>query len=99
MGVKHHKSYENMRSDKCKKGGFDSCVFFYIFVNYLRKLALMGGQIWCMFVPIFGDLGAFLGYTSLSILARFAECWGSLETSRGSMLEVIGAVGSRSGLC
>ena len=28
------------------------------------------------------------------MLARFAECWGSLETSRGGMLEVIGAVGS-----
>ena len=28
------------------------------------------------------------------MLARFAECWGSLEASRGGMLEVIGAVGS-----
>ena len=28
------------------------------------------------------------------MLTRFAECWGSLETSRGGMLEVIGAVGS-----
>ena len=34
-----------------------------------------------------------------SILARFAQCWGSLEPFRGGMLEVIGAVGSRSGLC
>ena len=32
------------------------------------------------------------------MLARFAQCWGSLEASRGGMLEVIGAVGSRSGL-
>ena len=36
---------------------------------------------------------------SCSMLARFAQCWGSLEPSRGGMLEVIGAVGSRSGLC
>ena len=28
------------------------------------------------------------------MLARFAQCWGSLEASRGGMLEVIGAVGS-----
>ena len=28
------------------------------------------------------------------MLARFAKCWGSLEASRGGMLEVIGAVGS-----
>ena len=35
---------------------------------------------------------------SFSILARFTQCWGSL-CSRGGMLEVIGAVGSRSGLC
>ena len=34
-----------------------------------------------------------------SILAHFTERWGSLEPSRGGMLEVIGAVGSRSGLC
>ena len=36
---------------------------------------------------------------SFSILTRFAQRWGSLEPSRGGMLEVIGAVGSRSGLC
>ena len=48
----------------------------------------MGGQIWGMFVPIFGDLGAF------SMLARFVKCWGSLEASRRGMLEVIGPVGS-----
>ena len=36
---------------------------------------------------------------SCSMLARFAQCWGSLEASRGGMLEVSGAVGSRSGLC
>ena len=28
------------------------------------------------------------------MLARFAQCWGSLEASRQGMLEVIGAVGS-----
>ena len=28
------------------------------------------------------------------MLARFAQCWGSREASRGGMLEVIGAVGS-----
>ena len=33
------------------------------------------------------------------ILARFTQCWGSLEASRQGMLEVIAAVGSRSGLC
>ena len=37
--------------------------------------------------------------TSFSILEHFTQCWGSLEASRGGMLEVIGAVGSRSGLC
>ena len=36
---------------------------------------------------------------SFSILEHSKECWGSLEASRGGMLEVIGAVGSRSGLC
>ena len=36
---------------------------------------------------------------SFSIFAHFTQCWGSLEPSRGGMLEVIGAVGSRSGLC
>ena len=28
------------------------------------------------------------------MLARFAQCWGSLEASCGGMLEVIGAAGS-----
>ena len=28
------------------------------------------------------------------MLALFPKCWGSLEASRGGMLEVIGAVGS-----
>ena len=28
------------------------------------------------------------------MLARFAQCWGSLEACRGGMSEVIGAVGS-----
>ena len=55
------------------------------------KLAPVGGQNWCTFVPIFGDRGAFL--VSFSILAHFTQCWGSLEASRGGMLEVIGAVG------
>ena len=36
---------------------------------------------------------------SFSILEHSIQCWGSLEASRGGMLEVIGAVGSRSGLC
>ena len=36
---------------------------------------------------------------SFSILEHSKEWWGSLEASRGGMLEVIGAVGSRSGLC
>ena len=40
-------------------------VVFFAFL--LRKLALMGGQIWCMFVPICGDLGAFLGYILLHV--------------------------------
>ena len=61
----------------------------------------MGGQIRGTFVPIFGDLGAFLGHILFHIGADpgSKECWGSLEASRGGMLEVIGAVGSRSGLC
>ena len=64
LRVKHHKSMK-MRSDKCKKGGFDS-----LFCRFccLRKLAPMGSQIWGMFAPIFGDLGAFLGHILLPML-------------------------------
>ena len=36
---------------------------------------------------------------SSSVLEHSTQCWGSLAASRGGMLEVIGAVGSRSGLC
>ena len=39
---------------------------------------------------------------AFSLLLDFGDstqCWGSLEAFRGGMLEVIGAVGSRSGLC
>ena len=45
-----------------------------------------------MFVQIFGDLGAFLGYIFVHIGTFHLR--GSLEASHGSMLEVIGAVGS-----
>ena len=95
--VKHFKNTEKMRSDKCKKSGFDSFLCrFCCFV--LWKLAPVGGQIRGTFVPIFGDLGAFLVHILFHIGA-LQRMLGSLEASRGGMLEVIGAVGSRSGLC
>ena len=34
----------------------------------LRKLAPMSGQIWGMFVKIFGDLGTFLGHILLHVV-------------------------------
>ena len=128
-----------MRSDKCKKVGFDS--FFVIFVAYaslLQWVVKIGARLcqssailvhsWGMsfsilahFTRCWGSLelasllqwvvkiGARLCQSSaivvhswgisFSILAHFTQCWGSLEASRGRMLEVIGAVGSRSGLC
>ena len=51
-----------MMSDKCKKVGFDSCCFLFWRFCCLCKLAPVGGQIWGTFVPVFGDLGAFLGH-------------------------------------
>ena len=53
-----------MRSDKCKKVGFDS---FFCHFCCLCKLAPMSGQNWGTFVPIFGDLGAFLGHVIFHI--------------------------------
>ena len=53
----------------------------------------MGSQIWGML----RQSSAILVHSwdiSFSILAHFTQCWGSLEASRGGMLEVIGAVGS-----
>ena len=78
-------------SDKCKKGGFDS-LFFVVFVAYKNLL---------QWVVKFGarlcQSSAILVHSwdiSFTILAHFTPCWGSLEASRGGMLEVIGAVGS-----
>ena len=44
-----------------------------------------------MFVPIFGDLGAFLRRILLHVgtFRQMLGLWGSLEASRGGMLEVI----------
>ena len=44
-----------------------------------------------MFVPIFGDLGAFLRHILLHVgtFRQMLGLWGSLEASRGGMLEVI----------
>ena len=78
-----------MRSDKCKKGGFES--FLVVFVAYESLL---------QWVVKFG--ACFLVHSwdiSFSILEHSTQCWGSVEASRGGMLEVIGGVGSRSGLC
>ena len=50
-----------MRSDKCKKGGVDR------FLSFLLFAPPMGGQIWGILVPIFGDLGAFLGHILLHV--------------------------------
>ena len=61
--VKRHKSMK-MRSDECKKGGFDSFVCRFC---CLRKLAPVGSQIWGMFAPIFGDLGGFSGHILLHV--------------------------------
>ena len=84
-----------MRSDKCKKVGFDS--FFVIFVAYaslLQWVVKIGARLCQSSAIVVHSWGI-----SFSILAHFTQCWGSLEASRGGMLEVIGAVGSRSGLC
>ena len=89
-----HKNTWKMRSDKCKKGLGSFLCRFCCFV--LWKLAPVGGQIRGTFVPIFGDLGAFLGHILFHI--------GALHPMLGRLLvEVcwkwLGAVGSRSGLC
>ena len=52
-----------MRSDKCKKGGFDSFLSFLL----LTKAGSNGQKFWGMFAPIFGDLGAFLGHILLHV--------------------------------
>ena len=87
--LKRHKSMK-MRSDKCKKGGFDS--FFVVFVAYESLLQ------WAVkFGACLRQSSAILVHSwgiSFSMLARFAQCWGSVGASRGGMLEVIGAVGS-----
>ena len=87
--LKRHKSMK-MRSDKCKKGGFDS--FFVVFVAYESLLQ------WAVkFGACLHQSSAILVHSwgiSFSMLARFAQCWGSVGASRGGMLEVIGAVGS-----
>ena len=56
----------------------------------------MGGQIWGRFAPIFSDLGLFLGHVLFHVGTFHVspQSRGSLEASRGGMLEVIGAVGS-----
>ena len=48
-----------MRSDKCKKVGFDS---FFGHILLLMQACSSGWSNWCTFVPVFGDLGAFLGH-------------------------------------
>ena len=57
---KTQKKTWKVRSDKCKKGLDSFLCRFCCFV--LWKLAPVGGQIRGTFVPIFGDLGAFLGH-------------------------------------
>ena len=73
-------------SDKCKKGGFDS--FFVVFVAYknLLQLVVKFGARLCQSSAILVHSWGI----SFTILAHFTP----LETSRGGMLEVIGAVGS-----
>ena len=82
-----------MKSDKCKKVGFDN----FWFVAYAGLLQ------WVVkFEACLCQSSAILVHSwdiPFSILAHFTQCWGSLEASRGGMLEVIGAVGSTSGLC
>ena len=85
--VKHCKNIEKMRSDKCKKSGFDSflgrvCCFV------LWKLAPVGGQIRGTFVPIFGDLGAFLGHI---ILFRIGALQRMLGLSCGFSWRYVGS--------
>ena len=69
--LKRHKSMK-MRSDKCKKGGFDS--FFVVFVAYESLLQ------WAVkFGACLHQSSAILVHSwgiSFSMLARFAQCWG-----------------------
>ena len=85
-----------MRSDKYKKG-LDSflCRFAALSYESLLQWVVKFGARLC-------PSSAILVHSwdiSFSMLEHFTQCWGSLEASRGGMLEVIGAVGSRSGLC
>ena len=77
--------------DKCKKCVVES----FIAYESLLQLAVT-------FTACLSQSSAILVHSwglSFSILTRFAQRCGSLEPSRGGMLEVIGAVGFRSGLC
>ena len=64
MCVKHRKNHEAMRSDKCKKGGFDS---FFLSFLWLTKAGSNGRSNLGMFVPTVGDLGAFLRHILLHV--------------------------------
>ena len=84
-----------MRSDKCKKGGFESFLVVFVAYESLLQWAVRIGACLCQSSGILVHSWDI----SFSILEHSTQCWGSLEASRGGMLEVIGAVGSRSGLC
>ena len=77
-----------MRSDKCKKVGFDSCCIFCIFVAYASLLQ------WVV------KFGARLCQSSAILVHSWDvsfSCWrispGVGAASRGGMLEVIGGRG------
>ena len=91
MCVKHRENTKNMRSDKCKKDGFDR----FLSLLLLTKACSNGRS------NLVHVCSATIGWVLVlfHILAHFTQCWGSLEPSHGGMLEVIVAVGSRSGLC
>ena len=85
--TKHHKNYEKKGPTSVRKVVLT--VLFVVFVAYesLLQWAVKLG----MFVPIFGDLGAFLRHILLHVgtFRQMLGLWGSLEASRGGMLEVI----------
>ena len=75
-----------MRSDKCKKVGFDSVfVIFVAYASLLQWVVKIGARLCQSSAILVHSWGI-----SLSILAHFTRCWGSLEPSRGCKLAPVG---------